>query len=447
MSANFFKGIADFFRNLFPSKTPAPKPIEEAPQEQPEPSKPNVSGMTALAEELLAYPCEFPNLKPIVLAQWLLESGRGTSQLSIIHSNYAGLKWRSEMVGFAIPVVYDAHDGTESYCHFASPKDFIKGYWRFLERSPYDGWKSVASDAKEFLRFIVHAGYCPDNGYVDKVISLIPEATKLLESVRDPATRNNTDSKPDDLGIELETYEKNKKELFYPKAIRYPNNMRTKGTYKNHYPVGAVVHFTSGRSRKSPEGGKRNQPSHLKQGAQMVNTTIDEGNYAYFVIDRDGNVHQAFSLDRWGQHAGESAWAGLSGTVSDELVGIEIECAGQVEPNGDGNYRAWFTVTSKGDALFTPDEVRVSVDNDNIQKGAYHKYSEAQEKALVELLLWLKANNESVFQFKFVAGHDEVAGKKGIGYNRKNDPGGSLSMTMTEFRSLLETEYNKRYNK
>jgi len=57
----------------------------------------------------------------------------------------------------------------------------------------------------------------------------------------------------------------------------------------------------------------------------------------------------------------------------------------------------------------------------------------------------MKRNNPKVFKFKFVLGHDEVAGEKGIGYNRKNDPGASLSTTMTQFRKKIEDEYAKRY--
>ena len=46
----------------------------------------------------------FPSLKAVTLAQWILESRRGTSDLATQHLNFAGLKWRAEMVGFAIPV-------------------------------------------------------------------------------------------------------------------------------------------------------------------------------------------------------------------------------------------------------------------------------------------------------------------------------------------------------
>ena len=36
----------------------------------------------------------YPHLKAVTLAQWMLESARGNSQLATRHYNFAGLKWR-----------------------------------------------------------------------------------------------------------------------------------------------------------------------------------------------------------------------------------------------------------------------------------------------------------------------------------------------------------------
>jgi len=54
-----------------------------------------------------------PQLRAVTLAQWGLESGWGKSELSRKHGNYAGLKWRPEMKGFATKVRYEAHDGPD----------------------------------------------------------------------------------------------------------------------------------------------------------------------------------------------------------------------------------------------------------------------------------------------------------------------------------------------
>jgi N-acetylmuramoyl-L-alanine amidase len=55
---------------------------------------------TELVKDYALAIIEFEHLKPVTLAQWMLESGRGSSNLAAKHLNFAGLKWREEMVGF-----------------------------------------------------------------------------------------------------------------------------------------------------------------------------------------------------------------------------------------------------------------------------------------------------------------------------------------------------------
>src|SRR3972149_2756765 len=61
-----------------------------------------------------------PQLRPVTLAQWLLESGRAKSQLAKQHLNFGGLKFRPEMAAFATKVSFEAHDGVDDYCKFAT---------------------------------------------------------------------------------------------------------------------------------------------------------------------------------------------------------------------------------------------------------------------------------------------------------------------------------------
>jgi N-acetylmuramoyl-L-alanine amidase len=122
-----------------------------------------------------------PQLKSVTLAQWLLESGRGTSPLAVQHLNFGGLKWRPEMAPHARSVSYEAHDGRDDYCKFASVDDFIAGYWTFIGRSPYRGWESHSSSGAQFMRFVGPI-YCPKKGYADEVLALVPEAERLLSA-------------------------------------------------------------------------------------------------------------------------------------------------------------------------------------------------------------------------------------------------------------------------
>lgn len=200
-------------------------------------------------------------------------------------------------------------------------------------------------------------------------------------------------------------------ELYYPKAIR-KFQMPTSGKYKQGYPKGAVVHFTAGRSKT------------LADAEATINWGITKG-YTYFCIASDGTVYQSFPINEYGAHCGESAYKELGTALNSKLVGIEICCAGLLEKTED-KYKSWFN------EYYQENDVRYS--KDCVVPGYYHKYTVAQEKALVELLQWLKKNNPDVFDFNYCVGHDEIALPKG----RKNDPGASLSMSMDSLRELLK---------
>ncbi len=123
----------------------------------------------------------FPTLKAVTLAQWILESGRGASGLAVQHLNFAGLKWRAEMVGFATPVEFQAHDGLDFYCKFATLDAFIVGYWKFLARSPYRGWETHAAVSPEaFIGFIGPIYNPAGEAYVQQVLGLTAEADQRL---------------------------------------------------------------------------------------------------------------------------------------------------------------------------------------------------------------------------------------------------------------------------
>lgn len=122
-----------------------------------------------------------PQLRAVTLAQWMLESGRATSKLATDHYNFGGLKWRKEMAAYATRVLYQAHDGEEYYCKFATIESFVNGYWAFLNRAPYSGWEEHIDDAEEFIRFIGPI-YTPKPSYPDDVLALVAEAQELLSA-------------------------------------------------------------------------------------------------------------------------------------------------------------------------------------------------------------------------------------------------------------------------
>jgi N-acetylmuramoyl-L-alanine amidase len=152
--------------------------------------------------ELKSTTIEFEHLKVIQLAQAILESGRGQSDLFKLHGNPYGMKYRPEMNVIAIPVQYVDSGGEEdTYCKFLTLKDAAKGYWTFINRSVYAGWRHNAETPEDYIRFIAYAGYIggPFNNtpedrqrkeaYIGKVLNLVPEAKQLLGTVPPPPER------------------------------------------------------------------------------------------------------------------------------------------------------------------------------------------------------------------------------------------------------------------
>ncbi len=121
-------------------------------------------------------------LKEVTLSQWLLESGRATSKLANECLNFAGLKWRDGMAGFAISdlIQVPSESVPVEFCKFAGIKEFIVGYWKFLTRLPYKGLEDHTNTPENFIGFLQRQGYAADISYVTKVLQLLPEAQQLL---------------------------------------------------------------------------------------------------------------------------------------------------------------------------------------------------------------------------------------------------------------------------
>jgi len=252
--------------------------------------------------------------------------------------------------------------------------------------------------------------------FIEIAVSIIMTLFKLYRTFKG---KTMTKKEPD--RIDVMSIEDNKK-LYYPLANFDCEEMITKGTYPKGYPEGAVVHFTAGRSKN----GDKDAKNTISYGKRM--------GYCYFCIAADGSVFQPFPLNKWGHHAGKSSHPVLGDNLSYKLVGIEICNAGTLKQIDESKYESWFKEE------YTKDEVRFCEGMDNIKKGFYHRYTWEQEKALTELIIWLKQNNPEVFKIKNVLGHDEIAPK------RKSDPGASLSMTMPAYRNFLWRRYTEGTN-
>lgn len=224
---------------------------------------------------------------------------------------------------------------------------------------------------------------------------------------------------------------------WYPKALRYALPMRTRGKYPKRYPEGSVLHHTAGR-----DGAAKTIASGIRNG------------YAYLCCQKDGLIVQAHPISEWGYHGGESAWKigvkRLLGSVSDDLIGLEVNSAGLLSKI-DGKFYPWWAIDKAGKVIsasqeIKPENVRYVTEAEwGCPSGYYEKFTPQQEASIIDFYLFLKENDPvGCFDFDLILGHHEVSGKLGIGRWRKNDPGGCLSMPMPKLRELLKFEYKKR---
>lgn len=434
-----------------------------------------MSNWDRLVAAVRATDIEAPALKPAMLAQCILESGRGTSKLSAEHNNFTGLKYRPEMEGFATKASYQAHDGLADYCAFASPEAFVPGYWKFISRAVYDGWKAHAQDPAGYIAFLKGRGYAGDPNYIEKVVLLLAEARRLLAAApaapvpASPATPPPPPA-PSDPGIdeperpsagalsdELAELVVDDEEPAFETVAGITH--RWQGARPRGLE-GAIVHFDAGRAK--PSKG----PDNLEAGARQTLAGAVANGYAFVTVSRSGKIYLPANMDwtKWGSHAGPSECPVTKRSgVSQYYVGFEVNSPGYVFPTADPDvFVPWFesvhvkgnpvldkqgraTVKNANGELYRRAEVRiVPAKTGNIKPGAYVPYTAAQMEALARVMLWLKRRYPASFRLDYVFGHDEVAP------TRKLDPGGSLGavtgpvLTMADFRKALNEAWAKK---
>lgn len=215
-----------------------------------------------------------------------------------------------------------------------------------------------------------------------------------------------------------------------PFATQSPDKMITRGTYPGGYPKGLVFHHTAG-----------NFVHGLQDAINTIKGGIHDG-YTYLCISRDGHLVQAHPVSRWGYHAGQSAWTKFAGAftggANQNLIGVENCNAGILTKKGDSFFSYWGALIPKEDVRY------VTQAEYGCPTGYYHKLTPAGEHINIRLALWLK-NNDPLKKFNFddVLAHHEVSGVKGIGFFRKNDIGGGLSLPMDKYRAKLKDLWAK----
>ncbi len=201
-----------------------------------------------------------------------------------------------------------------------------------------------------------------------------------------------------------------------PAFLPVPVKVETHGNYltDNGQARGLVVHYTAGRFRNGGEDAANTLSDLAKRG------------FGCLVMDVNGVIYKADNqkIDEIAWHAGKSGWLGATG-LSRYCFGMEICNAGRLSQDKDTWGQAnWGEKIAKKD-------VRTVTEHANQRAGLYHQFTKAQERSLINFILWQLDTNPD-FDLDWVIGHDECAPE------RKTDPGGSLSMTMPAFRTMLK---------
>lgn len=117
-----------------------------------------------------------------IIAQAVLESARGTSELAVNAHNYFGLKYKTGRCPTASGIYYKVGseqnaDGTYSssvmqWCEFWDMEECVVGYFDFINVPRYANLKGV-TDPKVYLERIKEDGYATSLNYVENLMKVI----------------------------------------------------------------------------------------------------------------------------------------------------------------------------------------------------------------------------------------------------------------------------------
>lgn len=135
-----------------------------------------------------------------IIAQAILESAYGTSELAVNAHNYFGLKYRKGRCKTCVGVYHKVGseqnpDGTYTssameWCKFGSMEEGVIGYFDFTNISAYSNLKGV-TDPRQYLENIKADGYATSLKYVDNLMAVI-EKWNLTRYDKEETTMSNS---------------------------------------------------------------------------------------------------------------------------------------------------------------------------------------------------------------------------------------------------------------
>ncbi len=127
------------------------------------------------------YGLKYPS---VCIAQGILESGWGTTELAKNANNYHGLKYKKAVSGdryYVKPAKEQKADGTyytdekTKWCMFDDLDTGVKGYYDFLKSGKHYAPLWEATSAFDYVEKIKAAGYATSLTYVEKIENLITQ--------------------------------------------------------------------------------------------------------------------------------------------------------------------------------------------------------------------------------------------------------------------------------
>ncbi|MDU5806493.1 MAG: glycoside hydrolase family 73 protein [Peptoniphilus harei] len=116
-------------------------------------------------------------LPSVMIAQSILESNWGRSQLSREYNNYFGIKAvkKDEGIVFETEEYVEGQSGRymENFKKYSSKKESFDHYGKLLSTAKRYEKVKTAKNYKEAAQFIKEAGYATDPTYAEKIISVI----------------------------------------------------------------------------------------------------------------------------------------------------------------------------------------------------------------------------------------------------------------------------------
>ncbi len=174
------------------------------------------------------------------------------------------------------------------------------------------------------------------------------------------------------------------------------------GKLENGLPDSVIIHYTAGSSAES-------SVRSLSNPKQKVS--------AHLVVGTKGEIYQLVPFDTVAWHAGRSSWKNRS-RYNKYSIGIEIDNAGILTPNGNGRFLSWFN------RVYSEDEVvRATHRNESTAK-YWHRYTEEQIEAVFDICETLC----DTYPIKEVLGHEEISP------SRKTDPGPAFPLDKLRLR-------------